>query len=118
MVLNVFLNFTFMKINKIKILIVLVFFLSNFNCFMAIDQKNSELNLLQEDNTDIKINENVDNSKEIEDLFNLEVSEPKLEEPSILKVWIREFGISLVYKYYALKAWIIKNIKKLSVIFI
>lgn len=112
MILNAFLNLIVMKINKVKILIVLAFFLSNFNCFVAVDPKNIELNLLQEKNTDIKINENVDNSKEIEDLFNLEVSEPKLENPSILKVWIREFGISLVYKYYALKAWIIKNIKK------
>lgn len=55
--------------------------------------------------------EESDTAMEILELIKdnpLEMPEP--ESPSRIMVFIREYGLALVYSYYDLKAWIIKKV--------
>lgn len=91
---------------------IIIFSVLGFNFATNSIQTKSSVNekyFQSNKNSEIHRSEMTYDERDIEALMNLDLPAPKLENPSRLKVWIREKGIDFIHKFYSFKNWLIKK---------
>ena len=90
---------------KLKMIVFIVLLLSSYNAYSSLphEEKSHSTEIVSE-------SENLDMMLDL--IKDKEPTTPEIKPPSKCMIWLRSFGISLLYKYHAVKAWIVHKFSK------